>query len=65
MQNRNPDPDEEFMGNFYTYAQLVSDVTENPEAADIFKGLGSWIKRRAQKYCADMERKQNRKLIAA
>ncbi len=65
MQNRNLDPDEEFMGNFYTYSQLVSDVTKNPEAADIFKGLGSWIKQRAQKYCRDRERKQNRKLIGA
>ncbi len=58
MQNRDPNPDEEFMGNFYTYAQLVAEVTSNSHSIDIFGKLGAWIKKRAKKYCEDEVRKQ-------
>lgn len=58
MRNEDPDPDEEFMGNFYTYAKLVADVTENSHSMDVFKGLGAWIKERTRKYCRDTVKKQ-------
>lgn len=64
MRNEDPDPDEEFMGNFYTYAQLVADVTENSHSMDVFKGLGAWIKGRAKKYCRDMVKKQKLPIAA-
>ena len=51
MQNRDKKENKNFLGNFYTYVQLVANVTGNQQVRNIFDGLGQWIKERARKYC--------------
>ena len=49
MENRNKPKD--FLGNFFSYVQLISRVTENHNVLNLFNGLGAWIKGRAKRYC--------------
>ncbi|MFT3742405.1 MAG: reverse transcriptase domain-containing protein [Gammaproteobacteria bacterium] len=51
------EPEEKFLGNFYTYVNLVSKVTSSLQIKDIFNNLENWIKKRAKKYCVDTEKK--------
>lgn len=46
-----------FLGNFFTYVQLVARVTNNSSVLEIFNHLGAWIKKRARKYCKDILKK--------
>lgn len=48
---KNIEINDHFRGNFYTYAQLVAEVTGNSGVLNIFDGLSLWIKNRARKYC--------------
>jgi len=65
MENREEDKDDDFLGNFYTYVQLVSRVTDNSQVINLYDGLGTWIKERAQKYCADTVKRHQAKVVAA
>jgi len=49
MENRNKQKN--FLGNFFSYVQLISKVTENHDVLNLFSDLGYWIKERAKRYC--------------
>jgi hypothetical protein len=54
MKNKKQCPEQEFLGNFYTYIELACRVTNNQKIKNIFNGLNVWIKKRAKKYCSDL-----------